>query len=396
MTMDQYSFIHHHRFSSIRRWRLLFAVTISWPFLSGCINENDIDDQLENALFLSNLPANRWVKYQELQTNDWWRKGHAGLAYDLTRGSLLVFGSDTHGEDWDNVVHEFIPLQRKWLHHGVNSPSGTYRVDTDGKPIAGETQIKPWAMHTYDGVNYSPLEDALVIVASPDHNPIGKNFQKSKSDPIWIYNLQAKNWSPLELSQGNNLKNYFGAATAYDNTDNILYICKSGLWGLNITKGLIEKVDTAPNCLHRTLVFDSWRRYLYLFGSYKGTANISRYKIGFIPEEHSNWEELKPGGDQCPPYSKVPVAFDENSGVFLFVTDERKNTKTIKSKSTSTYIYDPETNTYKRLPNSNLPAVGMNFMMIWSELHKVFFLLTGNWKNGITVWALRLDKEQVI
>ena len=33
----------------------------------------------------------------------------------------------------------------------------------------------------------------------------------------------------------------------------------------------------------------------------------------------------------------------------------------------------------------------MIFMMAWDKLHDVFFIVTGNKENGVTVWALRLE-----
>ncbi len=152
--------------------------------LVGCTDGPDIEDQLDNYFFILNLPANRWVKYHELNDGDWWRKGHAGLAYDSTRGSLLVFGSDTHGEDWDNIVHEFIPKKRDWVHHGVNAPSSSYSVNSEGYLVAGYKDWMPFAMHTYDGVSYDSHRDALVVVASADHTPIDKNLPKPRSHPF--------------------------------------------------------------------------------------------------------------------------------------------------------------------------------------------------------------------
>jgi hypothetical protein len=38
-----------------------------------------------------------------------------------------------------------------------------------------------------------------------------------------------------------------------------------------------------------------------------------------------------------------------------------------------------------------LPALGMNYMLAYDASNKVFFLVTGNWKNPPTVWALHLE-----
>ena len=87
----------------------------------------------------------------------------------------------------------------------------------------------------------------------------------------------------------------------------------------------------------------------------------------------------------------MPVAIDEKAGVFLFVVDDPKNSTEIKPDAASTFIYDPGTNIYKKINGTKLLAVGMNFMMARDNIHEVFFLVTGNWKDGITVWAFRLD-----
>jgi hypothetical protein len=379
----------HYSASNIKR---LAALTIFLTvFLTGCTDASDTEDLIDNFLFLQNLPANRWVKYHELKGADWWRRGHAGLAYDSARGSLLVFGSDTHGEDWDNVVHEFIPGRREWVHHGINAHPDTYKINSAGYPVAGNVDLAPWAMHTYDGVDYDPVLDALVIVASPDHNPVRKKRPNPRSDPIWIFQLKTKKWSIFDNNHGPG--RYFGAATAYDDMYNNLVICKSGLWVLNLTKEKLEKIGNAPKCLHRTMAFDSWRRKINIFGSYRGTSRVSRLNIDNFSEESENWEELTPEGDHCPPYSKVPIAFDEMAGVFLLVVDDAKGSTGEKPDAATTFIYDPGKNTYKKLDDTKLPAVGMNFMMAWDKIHEIFFLLTGNKKDGISVWALRLDRN---
>jgi len=387
--------LEHNSCVSNPLWLIFLVVILTLTFLAGCSKESDVEDQLDNSFSLLNLPANRWTKYHELESGDWWRKGHAGLAYDSTRGSLLVFGSDTHGEDWDNIVHEFIPRQRRWVHHGVNAHSNTYKVNSEGYPVAGDPDLAPWAMHTYDGLDYVPSLDALVVVASPSHNPIGKKIPgKAKSHPIWLYRLNTKKWSIFEDERGAMPNNFFGAATAYDKTNNNLFICKSGLWLLNLTTGKSKRLGNSSQCLHRTMVFDSLRRHLYLFGSYKGTSDVLRFDIGFFSEKYKNskWEVLAPGGDHCPKYGSVPVAFDEMTGIFLLIVNDKKISNDGKTNSASTFIYDPKTNEYKELIDTYLPTSRMNFMMAWDKVHEVFFLLTGNWKDGVSVWALRLDR----
>ena len=103
---------------------------------------------------------------------------------------------------------------------------------------------------------------------------------------------------------------------------------------------------------------------------------------------------LRPQGDPCPPYTTVPVAFDANQDVFILVVDDATPGPPPRPKATSasTYLYDPQANTYTKLPDADLPPIGMNFMMAWDRRHEVTFLVTGDWRGIVTVWALRARK----
>ena len=104
---------------------------------------NDLPPEVENILQLRDLPPNRWVKYHEETPGSWHRQGHAGMAFDSKRGSLLIFGSDTHGEDWDNSVHEFHIPEKRWETHYPPASPDTYRADEAGRPIAGTDAVLP-------------------------------------------------------------------------------------------------------------------------------------------------------------------------------------------------------------------------------------------------------------
>lgn len=368
---------------SLSRLFVPFLLTISALFIISCDKTPSPEEQIENTLELLNLPANQWVKYHH---DDWWKKGHAGLTYDSKRGSLLIFGSDTHGEDWDNTVHEFSPKQRKWIHHGSDAPQKSYRVDAAGNPISGIEQIKPWAMHTFDGIEYAPDTDSILVVAEPQHNPIAKKISQSKTNPIWRYKLATKEWQAIKVDAKQKV-NFFGAASAFDSARNTLMFCSHGLWSLSSDDYKVRKVSSSPQCLHRTMAYDSWNNDLYLFGAYKPSNQVWKLQRDKLTDEPVKWLKISPTGDNCPPFTSTPVAFDQSNGVFILVVDNPGK----GSDGASTYAYHPAKNKYFKLPKGSLPKVGMNFMLIWDQIHKVFFLVTGNWKSGVTVWAMRLD-----
>jgi hypothetical protein len=360
--------------------------------LSACSDVSSVDDQIQNVAFLLDLPANQWVEYHEIASGAWWRKSHAGMAYDSKRQSLLIFGSDTHGEDWDNVVHEFMINQRRWVQHGKYNPKDSYRLDPNGHPVAGDENIAPWAMHTYDGVEYDPIRDALIIAGSPDHNPVKVEQRHKAVHPLWQYQLAKKTWTPLPQNE-ESPRGLFGAAATYDELNERIIICKSGIWALDAQNNNLEKISDAPNCLHRTMVMDTVRHKLYLFGAYRATTDIMRRDMLSIDDASIGWEKVTPGGYAPPPYDASPAAFDKNQGVFLLVAEHSTKEANTVGETVKTFVYDPDANSYTELKDARLPQLGMNFMMTWDKVNGVFFLVTGNWKSGATVWALRLRRD---
>jgi len=353
---------------------------------------NDLPDEVANALYLRNLPPNRWVKYHEEKPGGWGRQSHAGLAFDTRRGSLLVFGSDTHGEDWDNSVHEFHPLRRRWETHYASAAPETYRADGNGRPVAGTDAALPWAMHAYDTIEYHPQLDALVVAGSPMHNPSGKTVAGVKDHPTWLYDLKTRRWSTFP-NNGKPTPAFFGAALAYDEKREVMVGYKHRVWEMDLESGEWRHAGAdGRHDLHHTMVYDSRRGDLYVFGSYARTNEVSRYQPGGAAGERGAWQVLRPAGDACPPYTTVPVGFDASSGVFLLVVDLPEPARQGRATLAATFVYDPEANTYTRLPDAGLDAVAMNYMMAWDRHHRVFFLVTGRRGGPVTVWALRFQR----
>jgi hypothetical protein len=348
--------------------------------------------EVENALRLRNLPANRWVKYHEERPADWARQAHAGIAFDSRRGSLLIFGSDDHGEDWDNAVHEFHPLRKKWETHYAASDPGSYRADTRGVAVAGGDDLRPWAMHTYDNIEYDPRLDALVVASRPAHNPKIKSVPGVKEHPTWLYELGTRRWKPF-VNAGKPAPAFFGSASAYDEARGVLVVYQHGIWEMDLAAGEWRKASPESHQdMHHTMAYDYRRGKLFVFGSYRPSAVVRSYRPGARVGEAGVWELHRPGGDSCPPYSAAPVAFDGGQGVFVLVVDDpaARATRQPKTGSASTYIYDPDANTYKKLPEGELEPVGMNFMMVWDRELGVNFLVTGGPSGTVIVWAMKL------
>jgi hypothetical protein len=354
---------------------------------------------------LLKLPPNRWVELHKPAASDWSRQAHAGLAYDSRRGTLLMFGSNTHGLNWDNTVHEFDPEAESWVTHAPEAPEASYRADSLGRAVAGGQPPQPWATHTYAGLAYDPQRDGLIVAAQPDHNPIIKKIPDAKIHPTWFYSQARHQWQMLPDSNQPPPR-FFGAAAAYDERRGIAVAYHWGIWellpegpgrdGSGTTWVRVSKEN--HHHLHYSLVYDSRRGNFAVFGDYQNSNEVWIYTPGQRPGEAGHWEKRVPGGDGAPRSQAFPVAFDRDQSVFLlapgntaFESLPSGRERAHQGPTNSTFVYDPDANRYIRLPDADLPALGMNFMMAYDTHHKVFLLVTGKALEAPTVWAMKLD-----
>jgi hypothetical protein len=315
------------------------------------------------------------------------------VAYDSKRGLLLIFGSDTHGYDWDDEVHEFDPATEKWTTHYERAPKETYRADALGRAIAGDKRLIPWAMHTFDNIVYDSKLEAIVVTAIPAHNPIGKQVPHARIHPTWIYFLTKHEWKIFE-NGGKPSPTFFAAASTYDSDRDVVVAYKQGgVWELGPDRKEWRKATSeAHHVIHYNMEYDSKHNVLAVFGDYRNTNIVWVYRPGCTAGERGTWEKKIPEGDLCPRDQHFPVAFDEHNGVFLLVPD---NTHHLPPKSSSTFVYDLEANSYTKLPRADMQPLKMNYMMVYDKFHKVFLLVTGDHRTPVTVWALRLDLTEL-
>ena len=341
----------------------------------------DPDRQLNPKLL--NLPPNRWVKFHEPEKLGWRRQPHAGIAYDMRRGTLLVFGSDTHGGNWDNSVHEFDPVKERWETHYPPAARETYRADAQGNAVAGHDRLLPWAMHTFDSVVYDPRLDALVVTAVPGHNPIRKEVRR-QIDPTWIYDLKTREWR-IFANNGKRPPGVFAGASAYDSARDVVVVYKgksSGkIWELWPNRSEWTPSARSHHEIHFTMEADAKHQKLVVFGNYGGSRDVWVYTPGRTRVQVGKWDRQLPTGDDCPAWEHFPVAYDWKSGVFLIIP------KGI------TCIYDLGSNQYTRLPDAEIDVGGMNYMMVYDIYHEVFLLVTGDWRKPPSVWAMKLNPD---
>jgi hypothetical protein len=257
-----------------RRLRLALALLLAVAALAGAWlwrggDRTALPAEIENSLQLRGLAPNRWFRYHEARPG-WTRQGHAGMAFDSKRGTLLVFGSDTHGQNWDNSVHEFDPRRKRWETHQPLAGAQTYRVDAGGVPVAGTQELMPWAMHTYDAIEYHPGLDALVVMSTTDHNPAAGKAGRPAREPTWLYDLTRRQWRQLD-NQGQPSPSFFGGSAAFDERRGILVAYRHGVWEMDAAGVWRRASPQARHSMHHTMVYDRRRGELLVFGDYRAT-----------------------------------------------------------------------------------------------------------------------------
>ncbi len=364
------------------------ATVIAWRHPSGVrLVAERIAAMAEPEYDLDHLPVNRWVKIHQPAAAGWRRQNHAGIALDTRRDQLLVFGSDTHGSNWDNSVHRFDLQRRQWTTDYPPSSPKSYGVNQQGVAVAGPQGAYPWSMHTFDTIVYDPSLDALLVMATPLHNPRRKQVKGlARNQPTWIYNLKSHAWGIL-ANGGKPTPSFFAGGAAYDRDRDVVVAYKYGVWELGPDRGQWKKATgETHHGLHHNMVYDTKRHKLAVFGGTKKKDNaIWFYTPGPRAGDKGHWEKKIPEGDPCPADEHYPVAFDQSAGVFLLLPHEKGRKESI------TFIYDPDENQCIRLPNADMALQKMQYMMAWDPAHQAFLLVTGYWKYPATVWALKLD-----
>jgi hypothetical protein len=339
---------------------------------------------------LDDIPANTWVKLHQPWAADWRRQGHAGAAYDSRRGRLMIFGSDTHGTNWDNRVHIFDPDHRLWESPYLESPPDSYAADRQGRAVAGEDGSRPWAMHTYDTVVYDAGQDALVAAARPEHNPMRRKVSEARDHPAWRYDIASGAWQPLD-NGGQPTPSFFATSAAYDPHRDTLVVYAKGIWEMGPARDVWRKTSGERHHeIHHSLEYDARRRLFAVFGDYRNSNAVWLYRPGWRPGQAGVWEERRPGGEAPPPSQSFPVAYDADHGLFLLVVDDAKGAAGRRARS---YVYDVDANRYARLPHADMPALGMNYNLVYDSRRKVFLLVTGGWQTPPVVWVLRLNPD---
>lgn len=369
-------FYDHWRVTQIQGW-------INGPADSAPIHSTSLD----------HIPAGRWSKIHQMSPNDtiaFKRQRHSGSAFDQKRNRLIIFGSDTHGNDWDNSIRAFDLNTRSWLSLSEEQPFSSYRTSAAGLAISGtKDQIAPWAMHTFDSVNYDPVSDNLIVASKPEHlkpgrfkSPVSKQlWSRASSHPTWSYNFSTQRWLPLVVDKA---EHFFPYASAYSDTHNTVFGFRpNGVFKLSASTRTWKKIaQSHVKGYHTQAVWDSGNGAFVIAGNHNLSNTIHIYRPGEDQTQEMTTPGIRPSG-----FEHSPMAYHESSGKVAFVIDTRKEGKDYAE----TWLYTLMHDKWQLLPTADFPFhLGMNYHMQYVRALDALILFLQAPNSQPSVWLLRL------
>jgi hypothetical protein len=318
------------------------------------------------------------------------RQGHGGSCFDVKRGRLILFGSDTHGSNWENSPLVFDPVGTNWSRlYPFDSPE-TYHVNEDGIPVAGKKGDHPWAMHTFGAVVYDPQRDEMVVASYPAHmvpgrftNALEKVWPKARQHPTWVFDLASETWRPLDCKP----IHFFPYCAAYDSDRKaILGHRPDGIYELSGEprewKRLTQR--TFLRGWHTNCAYDAKNKALVVFGHNENRNDVEV----FFPATGEH--RLMPTPGKRPPKDQHnPMAFDPAIGKTVVVVDRsvEDGSRTVAE----TWLYDLGEDSWSQLTTATLPfGCGMNYNMEYDPSHECPLLVTGGYRQQTAVRALKV------
>jgi hypothetical protein len=122
---------------------------------------------------------------------------HAGGAIDPATSVLYFFGSDTHGDEWNNEVWSYDPVSMTWAQSYPQDPPETYRYRDGSKTT---TTGHPWAMHSFGMTAWDAAGGRLVMGAWQMHYDPTRlphvSVPPDAPETWWQYDPTSRTWTP--------------------------------------------------------------------------------------------------------------------------------------------------------------------------------------------------------
>lgn len=123
---------------------------------------------------------------------------HAGGAIDPATSILYFFGSDTHGDEWNNEVWSYDPVIMTWTQSYPEDAPAAYRY-LEGRKTT--TSGHPWAMHSFAMNAWAAGSGRLVMGAWQMHYGLESlphvKIPPDAPESWWQYDPAGRAWTPV-------------------------------------------------------------------------------------------------------------------------------------------------------------------------------------------------------
>jgi len=321
---------------------------------------------------------------------------HGGAAISPARGEVFFFGSDTHAptgleQGESNSVWRLNLKTLTWSKDYEQDAKSTYRILPDSQTVT--TSGRPWAMHTFDAVEYDPSVGRMVVVGFPKH----ARFAPEERFPMfsggwfgslkpshWEYDPDTKNWTLLYQADAPDL---FAMAMTWDSAGREL-IATDGArtWHFDRRQGKWVAYDAAsvPG-YHLSMVYDNFDGRVLLLGRNGGSDTLFAYD----PDRHQ-WSKVEVEGSALPA-NGAAIAYDTRNNVMLYLANDYENQYNNPTGKAVTFIYHSREKKWNRLDIESPELYGMNYLMQYDPVRNAFLHFEKSRDSGdrIRVWAFR-------
>ena len=333
------------------------------------------------------IPSNQWVQLSTC--GDVPRKVfHGASALAADRNEIFFFGADTHQKDYNNSVYRLNLSNLAWSKDYEADPIEDYRLTEDGYAVT--TAGRPWAMHTFDAWDYAPVVQKLISTSSPRHaykafeqlSERGNVRNKIKS-ATWLYDPDTKEW---QLAKANT-PYLFARGQVWDPVGNQL-IGHNGDTTSHydpLHKQWVTYSKPTVSGWHRKLVFDSFSERVLSLGHHESSNDLWSYSPKSL-----KWKKV--AVPTLPlPANGAAMAYDTHQHVLLYLANDSPNQYSNPSGKSVTFMYFSEVQNWMRLSVQSPPLYGMNYLLQYDPVHKVFLHFERAPESGgrLAVWTFR-------
>ena len=364
----------------------ILSFFIAWP------NPSSLGQLFESRKACSifdwkSIPHNQWTKLQTCN-NPPRKVFHGASAIAPDRRTVFFFGADTHEKDYDNSVYRLHLSDLRWSRDYEADSVEDYRLTGEGYPVTSTS--RPWAMHTFDGWDYSPTLGTLVLVGSPKHASRGIQQIKDptvRSQPprpvTWHYDPDTRSWELIQTRT----PDLFARGFAWDPLRN-RFVGHDGYYTYHYDPKHREWITYLASSVpghHLRLVYDTFANRFLSLGNNHGSGELWSYT-----SESVLWKRIMPA--QTPlPANGAAMAYDSHHQILLYLANDSPHLYKNPSGKSVTFLYQSQEHRWKRLQIKSPPLYGMNFLMQYDPGSEVFlhFEKSSLSTEQTTIWALR-------